>query len=136
MELVWNSGAFRAGLVLLVAVMALSWVSWAIEFDFPRIPERQYEQELGTPYDVRQGSCEPSRLRGEGREADDARELCRRRAADYAAVQHQLVQSFRQTNAAEENLRLSWFQTRFGFFQVLLSTLAVVFTGWAAWAVT
>ena len=106
-----------------------------VPFDIPATPERQYPGQVDSRYDPAQGPCLPDRLQAlpPGPAADDQRAGCRREAENHRVSQEALEQSFRATNAAEEALKFSFFQTRIAFIQAILSTLAAVFTGWAAW---
>lgn len=121
-----------------VATLALlAFTIWAPGLDFPRIPERQQSSELESAYVALRPHCRPTTIDAL---REDEREV-RREGCETAREQHRievqaLNQSVRSTNAAEEELRVNYQQTRISFVQSILTVLALAFTGWAAWAAT
>ena len=123
------------GLVALVFVGAAWFLTWAIGFESPRIPERQYGEQIYTEYSGKRRSCEERPLASitdaTARAAEE--EDCKVEAESYRLQMQGLNQTSRNTDAAEETLRLTWAQTRIGFAQAVLTLFALTFTGWAAW---
>jgi hypothetical protein len=116
-------------------VGALWFLGWAIGFDIPRIPERQYGDETHTAYSSQSGSCDPGQIASIPNLVTRSakKDECDTRAEVYRLQKEELNQAVRTTNAAEESLRLSWAQTRIGFAQAILTLFALAFACWAAW---
>jgi hypothetical protein len=106
-----------------------------IPLDSPLIVPRQYDQGFDFRMEEKQPSCYGPAIdalpAGERRAKQEACELAREQLRNE---RESLIQAVRSTNAAEEELRQSWQQTVIAFLQAILTVLALVFTGWAAFA--
>ncbi|MFA4950033.1 hypothetical protein [Brevundimonas sp.] len=103
--------------------------------DSPLVAPRQYDQGFDFRIEEKQPSCYGSAIDalpvGERAAKQEACDLAREQLRN---AREGVTQAVRTTNAAEEELRLSWQQTLIAFFQAILTVLALVFTGWAAFA--
>jgi hypothetical protein len=119
---------------IVVTLLFAAVVSDAIEFDVPRVPDRQSIDAVDGNYQPLRPSCRGQAIDGLPNEAerilrkercDDERE---RRRVDVES----LNQSIRATNAAEEGVWLAFYQTRTGYVQAILTVLALSFSAWAS----
>lgn len=116
-------------------LLASAFLYLALNFELPRIPERQVGEETYTSYEAERPDCKPSQLAAlVGPARSEKTELCAAEQEQYRIEKESLNQAVRATNASEEVLRLTFQQTRIAFAQAILTVFALSFTGWAAWA--
>lgn len=123
------TGVFAVGLVLSAVI------AFAVPFELPRLWPRQVGDESFTSYDALRPSCTEDRIKAlPVAEQAATREACETDREAYRIDKESLGQAVRATDANEEMVRVGFQQTRIAFAQALLTTFALVFTGWAAWA--